>query len=99
MFVQVKTKAGAPVRAGEISITPVARILCLQLPGSVGGLIWNHPTAVVLRTKDGEEKVLPIRDITRQAQLAFLGVIAGLLVVAWLMHRKNKTTPKKEITR
>lgn len=97
MFVQVETHAGAPIQAGETQITPLARVLRLRLPGAPGGLIWNRPVAVVTRTPDGREKVLPIQDVTRQAQLSILGMMTGLLVIVWLLYWRKKAKRKEII--
>lgn len=73
----IETHAGAPIQAGSLRLTPFARSVTLRFPNFPGGLIWNRPTAVLVQSPDGTEKLLPIHDTTRRQQLALLG--AGLL--------------------
>ena len=90
-LIEIDTKLGEPVRVGENIINPVARVVRVQLPitGIHGGLIWNRPLAVVVKTPGGGEHVLPVRDETRIAQLLWLG--AGLLgaMFIWRALRKR----------
>ena len=91
-LVQIETRAGAPLVAGERVLIPMAQVVRLQLPGpAVGGLIWNRPVSVVSRTADGQEQVLPVQDVTRQAQLALLGLcLVTALVVPVFFRRRNR---------
>lgn len=76
-FFSIETKAGKPVMVGGTRVIPFARVLRIQFPGVQGGFIWNRPVSVLATTPDGEEQVLPIPDVTRDAQLKILG--AGLV--------------------
>lgn len=73
---------GAPVTHGKMQITPLAKTFQLPMPAISGGLVWNRPCAVEVRTADGQAWTLPIVDITRQAQIALLtmGLIGVLLI-------------------
>jgi hypothetical protein len=53
-------------------------------------VVWNRPVAVVVHTGDEEGQVIPIRDVTRIAQLAIVG--SGLLVIlmTWKINRTKK---------
>ena len=89
-FVQIKTRAGDPVSVGDTEIVPLARSLCIQPPGFPGGLIWNRPSAVIVRTADGQERMLPVPDVTRQKQLRLLGIgLFGSLLI-WLVLRRSR---------
>ena len=73
-------KAGDPIIVGDYRIIPFAQSLRLQFPGwRLGGVIWNRPASVLVMTPDGQEKVLPVHDITRRVQLSLLG--AGIVAV------------------
>ncbi len=88
-FLQVETKTGEPILAGEFTLIPFARSLRIHPPGLPGGLIWNRPLAVAVQAGDGLERRLPVRDVTRQAQLALLGAgLAGSLLI-WLAFRRK----------
>jgi hypothetical protein len=88
-WITLETNAGEPVKVGDKTLTPLAQALRIKLPGFQGGLVWNRPASVVVQSADGQEQVLPVRDITRQAVWLILG--AGLLggVLAWLFSRRR----------
>ena len=87
---EIETHAGPPVHAGQSRIIPFVQTIRLNLPGTGGGLAWSRPTAILTQTPDGQETVLPIQDVTRQAQITFLGLgILGVLLI-WFFNRKNK---------
>lgn len=96
-FFQVETRAGEPIPAGDTTIVPLAKSYQFRLPGKVGGVIWNRPASVVVQTALGQEYILPIRDVTRQAQFALLGgsLLAGLL--AWLLVRGKNQMQKRRV--
>jgi len=87
--IRFEIQRGTPVAAGGSQVTPVTKTLCIPLPGIAGGLIWNRPFAVEVRTAEGEEWSLPVPDVTRQAQIALLvmGLIGVLLI--GLVSRKR----------
>ena len=85
----IENRAGKPIALGDIRIIPIARSVRIQPPGYWGCLRWNRPAAVIVQTPDWQEHVIPIRDVTRQAQFVLLGVgILGSLLI-WLFNRKR----------
>jgi hypothetical protein len=88
-WLEVETRAGEPIRVGRTRLIPFAQSVRLNLPASTGGVVWSRPTAVLAQLPDGQEVVLPIKDITQQAQLTLLaiGLIGAMLI--WLLNRKN----------
>ncbi len=89
-LINVETRVSKPVHAGDIRITPIAKTLRVQPPGYWGFLCWSRPTAVIVQTPDWQEHVLPIRDVTRQAQFILLaiGILGSLLI--WLFNQNNR---------
>ena len=87
--IRFEIKRGETVFTGGTQVTPLTKTLCILVPGITGGLIWNRPFAVEVRTADGEEWSLPVQDVTRQAQIALLvmGLIGVLLI--GLVSRKR----------
>ena len=81
-LLHIETHAGAPIQAGSLRLTPFARSVILRFPNFPGGLIWNRPTALLVQSPDGDEKLLPIHDTTRRRQFALLGasLAAGLFI-------------------
>lgn len=89
-YIQSETRAGEPVQVGGARIIPFARSLRLQIPGRTAGLVWNRPVSVLVQYADGSEKILPIYDLTRLAQLGLLtaGLLAPLLI--WRARRSRR---------
>lgn len=87
-FIQVENRAGSIIQAGENRLMPVSQAIRLQIPGLQGGLIWNRPVSVVVTTPDGQEQILPIRDVTRIAQLTLLGMAVVGSLLYWRASRK-----------
>ena len=87
MIFDIETHAGEPIRPGRTRLIPFVQSVRLNIPGASGGIVWNRPTSVLAQTPDGQETVLQIRDITRQAQLTLLGLgVLGSLLI-WLLYR------------
>ena len=92
-IVQYKLETGSPTAVGEATLTPQSQVLTVRWPN--GGWVWNRPVAVLVE-QDGESQRIPIVDVTRYAQLAFLaftvffGVVAILAKVAELAGKKGR---------
>ena len=98
-FIKVEKKASQPIPWGDGRITVWSRVVRVQFPRLSGGLIWNRPVAVSLSSAGGGEQVLPIRDVTRQAQMWLLA--AGLLGAVGLaaMRMRTKARPTVSMTK
>jgi hypothetical protein len=84
-------RAGEPYQIGELTITPISKVLLITPPGAQGGLIWNHPTAVRVKHLNGEEQVLPVPDPTLQAILLLTAFsLAALLAFLFAQFQKRK---------
>lgn len=79
---------GKPVAAGKTRVFPITKAFRLVAPGRRAGLVWNRPSAVLVRTPDGTEQILQIRDITRETQLTLLGVALVVSIFIWLARRR-----------
>ena len=69
----------------------------LQFPAQrvQGGLIWNRPTAVVVRSSNGQETTFPIVDVTRIAMVALIGLGLATVLVSMFMRRKRLHLEKR----
>lgn len=83
--------AGAPFFSRQTRIVPFAQTVRVSIPRA-GGLVWSRPTAILVQTSEGNETVLPIVDVTRQAQLTFLGLGFLGAIIIWLIYRKKGDT-------
>lgn len=65
--------SGTPIQAGTFTLVPFNQVIRLRFPGLMGGLAWNRPNTILARTTDGQEFVIPVKDVTRQVQIALFG--------------------------
>ena len=88
-IIETEINTGDARRVGLLELTPVNQILKIQVPGNRIGLIWNRPKAVVVRGNDGQEEILPVRDVTRIAIWAMLagGLIGAIMIGMMFRHR------------
>ena len=81
---------GQPVRTGEWTLTPVSRALVVQIPGVVGGLVWNRPAYIRVSRPGEAERILPVRDVTRLALFGIAGMALLGVVLARILIRKEE---------
>jgi len=86
-LLNVEIQAGNQIAQGDYTITPFSQSVQLLIPGRVGGFIWNRPVSVLVQDADGGEKVIPIQDVTRIAQLSLIGTSIGLILIIWLVKQ------------
>jgi len=70
----IKNLTGQPVKVNDTQLRVRSQVVQLRFPVISGGLIWNRPVGVLVRTADGRDQILSIQDVTRTAML----VLAGL---------------------
>ena len=71
-LLHIKTLTSQPMTVKDAQLRLRSQVVQLRLPGVNGGLIWNRPVAVLVRTPDGQEQTLPVRDVTRSVVLALV---------------------------
>ncbi len=85
--IEQETRTGETLQAGGLEITPQTSVFKMILRNGHGGLIWNRPKAVIVRTSDGQESILPVVDGTRMIIWGMLaGGILGVMLIG-LMSR------------
>jgi hypothetical protein len=96
-----ETQAGQPIRHGNVTLVPFARTLRFLLPWHFPGvnwgfgLAWSRPVSVLAVTDDGQEQVIPVRDVTRQAQLGLVGACLGMaILIGTIEVLRSKKTAK-----
>jgi hypothetical protein len=75
--------SGETTTHGDIAVTPQSRALTVRWPR--GGWVWNRPVAVLVE-RNGQERHVPIVDVTRVAQVMLYGfslvfVLSGLYMM------------------
>ena len=86
---RIETRNGRPLRVKGAQVHVRSQVVQLRLPIAHGGLIWNRPVSVVVRTPDGQEQILPIPDVTRSAVLALL--VLSLVSTFLLVRFRRKS--------
>jgi hypothetical protein len=88
-IIETDIKSGEPIHVGDLELTPQTRVLRIKIPGYPAGIIWNRPKAVIVRTSDGQENILPVRDVTR---IVIWAILAGGLLgaIATRLIRRNR---------
>jgi hypothetical protein len=85
------TQEGSPLQIGDQTITVVSRALRWTWPMGFGGIVWNRPVAVKIKTASGVEHVLPIADETRRRQIMifFIGLVCAILISMLFRPRRS----------
>ncbi len=87
--IEREIRTGDTWQVGDYQITPQNQVLMVRMPGKNGGVIWNRPKAILVRTPDGLERNLPIRDVTRLTIWSMLlGGMLGAVLMSLMWHRK-----------
>ncbi len=85
------TQEGSPFQVGDQTVTVVSRALRWTWPMGFGGIVWNRPVAVKIRTANGVEHVLPVVDETRRRQIMvfILGLVGAILISMLFRPRRS----------
>ena len=86
---RMETRASPPLQVDDARVYLRAQAVQLRLPFVHGGLIWNRPASVVVRRGGGQEQVLPVPDVTRNALIGLLALNLVAAFVFLLFRRKN----------
>lgn len=78
---QFETTTSSPYTHAGQQFRVHSWVLRILFPG-MGGMIWNYPVAMTIRTGEDNEKRIPILDTTRLAQIALLGIsLLGIILL------------------
>src|SRR5262247_3533826 len=91
-FLRVESLTGQPIKINNTELRVCSQVIRLQMPVINGGLIWNRPVAVLVRTSDGQEQILSIPDWTRIAILMLAGLSFTSMSVLLLFRRHKVKT-------
>ncbi len=85
----IDNQVGKPYQAYRHTLYPVAQVIRVNYPGNAGGFTWSRPYRLIVQDPAGQYHTHPIQDVTRQAQVFFLGLamISGLL---WFLFKQTR---------
>ena len=86
---RVETRTSQTIQMKDTQLRVRSQVIQFRLRMANGGLIWNRPVAVVLRTSDGHEQMLPVPDLTRIAVLMLAGLCFASMFLLILFRRKK----------
>jgi hypothetical protein len=94
-MIRVENRAGQPIQASGWRIIPFSRALIFQIPIFNIGMVWNRPVSYSVTGPDGQEHVVPIVDVTRQAIWTMLGagIATGFIAVFLRRFIRNHKHP------
>ncbi|MCU0488669.1 MAG: hypothetical protein MUE67_06935 [Anaerolineales bacterium] len=86
----VEVKAGSEVQLGNYSLLPFTRTWQFKSPGMPVRLIWNRPNSILVRDSDGNEKILPIIDLTWRVIGSLVGICLSAALLLFISNRLRK---------
>jgi hypothetical protein len=88
-ILRIETRTSPPIEIPDGQLYVRSRLVQLRFPPANGGLIWNRPVAIVVRPSTGQEKVIPVMDVTRIAVTALAGIcLTGIFAFVFLNRKK-----------
>ena len=88
-LLRVETLTGQSIRVKNTQVRVRSQVIQFRLPMANGGLIWNRPVAVLVRTSDGHEQMLTVPDLTRIAVLILAGLCFASMFLLILFRPKK----------
>lgn len=86
-LLRIETLTGGPVNVQGTQLRLRSQVIQLRFPFIRGGLIWNRPVAVLVRTADGQDQMLPVSDVTRTIVLMLLFSLPGIFLLRLFQHK------------
>jgi len=91
-ILRIETLTGPAITIQDTQVHLRSQIVQLRFSRINGGVIWNRPVAVVVRTLEGKEKIVPIPDPTRYAMLTLSGLcFIGMLLLISLKRKQAES--------
>ena len=88
-LLRIETQTSPAIRVRDSQLYLRSQVVRLRLPVPNGGLIWNRPVSVVVRTPGGQEQILFVPDVTRTAIIGLLVLNLVGVFLFLLFRRKN----------
>jgi len=91
-LLRIETLTSPPITIQDTQLHVRSQLVQLRFPTVNGGVIWNRPVAVVVRTLGGEEKIVSISDMTRIAMLTLAGLcFTGMFALMFFRRKKAQS--------
>ncbi len=87
----IETRTSPPITIPDAQLYVRSRLVQLRFRSMTGGLIWNRPVAIVVRPKNGQEKIIPVMDMTRIVVVTLAGIcFTGIFAFMFFKRKKAK---------
>lgn len=86
----VEVKAGSEVQLGSYSLLPFTRTWQFKAPGNPVWLVWNRPNSILVRDEAGNEKILPIIDLTWRVIGSLVGISLSAALLLLISNRLRR---------
>jgi hypothetical protein len=86
---RIETLTSPPITIQGAHVYVRSQLVQVSFPTVNGGLIWNRPLAIVVRGSNGQEKIVPIVDVTRTIMFTLAGLCFTGLLVRMFLRRKT----------
>lgn len=97
--ITLEKREGRPIPTGTaVEVVPVSHVVRLRLLGGRMNAIWNRPAGVRVRAQ-GSERWLPVRDVTRRAQLGIWATALAVIGLVEWQRRKQNRDWRREVRR
>lgn len=88
-LIEFENRVGRPIKSGAYKIVPIEQSLQVQPPGMRGFFFWRKPSSIIVQHPNGEDEILEVPDITRQAQISLISITLIFTLLIWLIKRKR----------
>jgi len=88
-ILSIETRSSPPITIQDARVSVHSQVVKLRFPIVNGGLIWNRPVAIRIRTADGREKIAPIADVTRTVMFTLVGLCFTVMFVLMVLRRRQ----------
>jgi hypothetical protein len=89
-LITIETRGGEPISVKDTQLVPFHQVLQIRFPGLQGGLVWNRPVSILTVDADGQEQVVPVHDVTRQAVWTLFGVTLFTLLIGLIVKKRKR---------
>jgi hypothetical protein len=86
----VEVKAGREFQLGSYSLLPFTKTWQFKTPGKPIWLIWNRPSSILVRDSAGNEKIMPIIDLTWRVIGSLVGISLSAALLLLISNRLRR---------
>ncbi len=86
----IEVNAGREVQVGGYSLVPFTKTWQFKPPGRPVWMVWNRPNSILVRDSAGNEKIMPIIDLTWRVIGSLVGLSLSAALVLLISNRLRR---------